>query len=49
VNLNGFYDSLLQFAQQQFDDGFLIERHFSYITVVKTISEAIAFLQLKAR
>jgi uncharacterized protein (TIGR00730 family) len=49
VNLNGFYDSLLQFAQQQFDDGFLIERHFSYITVVNTIPEAIAFLQLKAR
>ncbi|NCZ78243.1 MAG: TIGR00730 family Rossman fold protein [Burkholderiaceae bacterium] len=49
VNLNGFYDSLLQFAQQQFDDGFLIERHFSYITVVTTIPEAIAFLQLKAK
>lgn len=49
VNLNGFYDLLLQFTQQQFDDGFLIERHFSDITVVKTIPEAIAFLQLKAR
>lgn len=49
VNLNGFYDSLLQFTKQQFDDGFLIERHFSYITVVDTIAEAIAFLQLKAQ
>lgn len=49
VNLNGFYDLLLQFVQQQFDDGFLIERHFSYITVVNTIPEAIAFLQVKAR
>lgn len=49
VNLNGFYDSLLQFTQQQFDDGFLIERHFSHITIVNTIPEAIAFLQLKAR
>ncbi|BEI42459.1 MULTISPECIES: LOG family protein [unclassified Polynucleobacter] len=49
VNLNGFYDLLLQFTQQQFDDGFLIERHFSYIKVVNTIPEAIAFLQLKAQ
>ena len=49
VNLDGFFGELLTFAKKQYENGFLIERHFSYITVVKSISEAIAFLQLKAR
>lgn len=49
VNLDGFFDELLTFAKTQYENGFLIERHFSYITVVNTIPEAIAFLQLKAR
>jgi uncharacterized protein (TIGR00730 family) len=49
VNLDGFFDELLTFAKKQYENGFLIERHFSYITVVKTIPEAIAFLQLRAR
>ena len=49
VNLDGFFDELLTFAKKQYENGFLIERHFSYITVVNTIPEAIAFLQLKAR
>jgi len=49
VNLDGFFDELLTFAKMQYENGFLIERHFSYITVVNTIPEAIAFLQLKAR
>ncbi len=49
VNLDGFFDELLTFAKTQYKNGFLIERHFSYITVVNTIPEAIAFLQLKAR
>jgi uncharacterized protein (TIGR00730 family) len=49
VNLDGFFDDLLSFAKKQYENGFLIERHFSHITVVTTIPEAIAFLQLKAR
>ncbi len=49
VNLDGFFDELLTFAKKQYENGFLIERHFSYITVVTTIAEAMAFLQLKAR
>jgi len=49
VNLDGFFDELLTFAKTQYENGFLIERHFGYITVVNTIPEAIAFLQLKAR
>jgi hypothetical protein len=49
VNLDGFFDELLTFAKTQYENGFLIERHFSHITVVNTIPEAIAFLQLKAR
>lgn len=49
VNLDGFFDELLTFTKKQYENGFLIERHFSYITVVNTIPEAIAFLQLKAR
>ena len=49
VNLDGFFDELLTFTKKQYENGFLIERHFSYITAVKTIPEAIAFLQLKAR
>ena len=49
VNLDGFFDELLTFAKTQYENGFLIERHFSYITVVTTIAEAMAFLQLKAR
>ncbi len=49
VNLDGFFDELMRFVKKQHENGFLIERHFSYITVVNTIPEAIAFLQLKAR
>ncbi len=49
VNLDGFYDELMHFVKKQHENGFLIERHFSYITVVNTIPEAIAFLQSKAR
>ena len=49
VNLDGFFDDLLSFAKKQYENGFLIERHFSHITVVTTIPEAIAFLQLKAQ
>jgi len=49
VNLDGFFDDLLSFAKKQYENGFLIERHFTYITVVNTIPEAIAFLQLKAQ
>ena len=49
VNLDGFFDELMHFVKKQHENGFLIERHFSYITVVNTIPEAIAFLQLKAR
>ena len=49
VNLDGFFDDLLSFAKKQYENGFLIERHFSHITVVTSIPEAIAFLQLKAK
>ena len=49
LNLDGFFDELLAFAKIQYEKGFLIERHFSYVTVVNTVSEAMTFLQAKAK
>lgn len=45
VNLDGFYDGLLAFANEVRSQGFLIEQHFSHLRVVKTVSEAIELLQ----
>lgn len=45
VNLDGFYDGLLAFANEVRGEGFLIEQHFSHLKVVKTITEAVELLQ----
>ena len=45
VNLDGFYDGLLAFANEVRSQGFLIDQHLSHLKVVTTISEAIELLQ----
>jgi predicted Rossmann-fold nucleotide-binding protein len=48
VNLDGFYDGLLQFAKNVFDEGFLIDRHFEHLKIVKTVAEAIDWIEKQA-
>ena len=48
VNLDGFYDGLLQFAKHVFDEGFLIDRHFEHLKIVKTVAEAIDWIKKQA-
>jgi predicted Rossmann-fold nucleotide-binding protein len=48
VNLDGFYDGLLQFSKHVFDEGFLIDRHFEHLKIVKTVAEAIDWIKKQA-
>ena len=49
VNLDGFYDGLLAFANEVRSEGFLIEQHFTHLRVVNTVAEAIRLLEEQAR
>ena len=48
VNLEGFYDGLLSFANEVRKEEFLIEQHFTHLKVVNSATEAIALLQEQA-
>jgi uncharacterized protein (TIGR00730 family) len=48
VNLEGFYDGLLAFANEVRKEEFLIEQHFTHLKVVNSVTEAIALLQKQA-
>ncbi|MEY3815092.1 MAG: hypothetical protein RJA18_1558 [Pseudomonadota bacterium] len=48
VNLEGFYDGLLSFANEVRKEEFLIEQHFTHLKVVNSVTEAIALLQEQA-
>jgi uncharacterized protein (TIGR00730 family) len=49
VNLDGFYNGLLAFANEVRSEGFLIEQHFTHLRVVNTVAEAIRLLEEQAR
>jgi uncharacterized protein (TIGR00730 family) len=45
INLDGFYDGLINYAHTVFAQGFLTDKHFSHITLVNSVPEAIAILK----
>lgn len=48
VNLEGFYDGLLAFANEVRKEGFLLDQHFTHLKVVNSVTEAITLLQEQA-